>query len=473
VAESAKQAVQLKPERSEERALEEPPGDKPVEQEQASIESIKPPEEIIPADEVTDFEPEPAIETTGEPETTAPAERELKDQTPEPEAPAPIEQGTEPSELASEQIDAQSDIAAGQPSPAMAQLEPDVSKPIPAELEYESEPMDATQEEIKPSTEIAADPIETPAGPVEAEIGSEEEPQLPVDSEEEHAESQPLPLEEAWPVQPVEPTTKADVAREPAVEPGPAVPQVDDGDLPTLIVQREVVEDDSSVEELRSAVDKVAPGKTTDSSIELVPPRRPRPVQAPAKPQIEETESHEPPSEPVQMHIDEATSPTLTPEIDQPDVDIQIAHLKTPALDQPADRRMVQTDIGALPRDFWDYLGETTPETTASQQYSDSSSASVAVDTVQRQEAATDTMDPVTEESAATQLVGLDMAWPMIQRQPEDVQTEAEPAATEDETPEAEGGDSGEVDIQALAREILPIIKRKLSVEWERNRGRY
>ncbi len=119
---------------------------------------------------------------------------------------------------------------------------------------------------------------------------------------------QPVPLESAWPVQQVEPPKAAAaprVAKEPA---GPAV-------------QRKPAGIDQAGEHVHETIKDIAPEETTDSSIELITPRRPRPTLPPkveAAPagiqreaEADQPEEATPPTEAARL----TEQPQVTPEL--------------------------------------------------------------------------------------------------------------------------------------------------------------
>ncbi len=125
------------------------------------------------------------------------------------------------------------------------------------------------------------------------------------------------PLEQAWPVQTTVP------AGQPVLP--PFAPQ-------KTAVPPIATTDPEQERLLRTRLEQVSAGKPTDSSIEVVLPRRPRPVV--------------PPKEEPQKKL----LPFLQRKVDA-----------EAAARQKAEQAMVQTEIGPLPADMWELLGETPP----------------------------------------------------------------------------------------------------------------
>ncbi len=303
-----------------------------------------------------------------------------------------------------------------------------------------------------------------------------------------------LPLETVWPVQ--RQTTPAPTSQPAIVQP-PAGPMIE---LPA---------EEANV--VRHTLSRVSSGQPTDSSVELVLPRRPRPTTP--KPSTISS------GNPVQRQPGEPAAKT-----------------------EPAAPAVVQTDIGPLPADLWQILGQEPPAQTAA--HADTA-VMRAIETAESptpaqpmaQPAATDFPPAVnrlpleqaqTAESAvvADQTIpalttaptilsrsGLQRneTTPAIMRQtdtptslphatldkpapdeeitgkweipsntwvaPPDIQRE-ETASTPAPAPTPANGENGEtktaeVDIDDVARRVYKDLKRRLVVEWERVRGRF
>ena len=281
-----------------------------------------------------------------------------------------------------------------------------------------------------------------------------------------------LPLEQVWPVQRKEPIevktdSKADVGSNDAEE-------ADDiGDLPTLIVQRDMEEDVSSESELRSALAKVSPGKPTDSSIELLPPRRPRPIITPRPAIVDKPFTPAHPAKPAQLSVDKSPPTKTTPDPqsrDRESGEMQKTPLQTVQSPVPDT---VKTDIGELPSDLWGYLGETPPAPEIPQALASGPSVSTTTTAIQRSEAVSPVGPHLVETTHSTMPISLEEALPWIQRTESGEETGSGEDGVGQEQQEDEESASTGADIEQLARDILPIIKRKLAIEWERNRGRF
>ena len=178
----------------------------------------------------------------------------------------------------------------------------------PAALPSLPRPPDLAPPPIRPS---AAPPAAAPAAP-------------PPSPSEPSSSRQPLPLEAVWPVQ-----KAAGAAAAPAVQRSPE---------PTTSPRQAPAIPDDEAQKVDSELRRVAPGQATDSPIELLMPSRPRPKRAQAQekpatpPAPEAAAPHRPPADP------EAAVPPL------PDV--------------------IATDVGPLPADLWETLGETPPRPT-------------------------------------------------------------------------------------------------------------
>ena len=151
---------------------------------------------------------------------------------------------------------------------------------------------------------------------------------------------QPVSLEQVWPVeQQVEELQEPDVAsnqkdyREPIYNPIP---------------RRE--RNESLDQDVHDILQNVESAKSTDSKIEIVTPKRPRPqfarrrpAPAPVQPKNELAQNKITPDVPMAHEPSRTTTPSMSPEAAVP----------------PAP--MVDTPIGELPADLWSYIGEEPP----------------------------------------------------------------------------------------------------------------
>ncbi|MCP4360643.1 MAG: hypothetical protein GY796_21760 [Chloroflexi bacterium] len=259
------------------------------------------------------------------------------------------------------------------------------------------------------------------------------------------------PLEMAWPVQKVTPPDKP--------EPRPQPFETMETDLFTPV--RTPSSEDTTVQERLA---QVPPGMPTDSSVPVMRPRGPRPTQFAADttttpPNIQRQEMPE-------MSMETATStsdlwsPLSAGDAPPPTQTIQRTAVpetadSAPATEKPA-QETVLTEIGELPADLWQLIGDQPPSKTEQAAVA----PSAVQPTAQLQPAVTHTF----------------------------VQREAAPAPVEDSAPlstdvadngptAAEGEEESEakkeeLDVDDLARQVYGQVKRRLAVEWERTRGR-
>jgi hypothetical protein len=274
----------------------------------------------------------------------------------------------------------------------------------------------------------------------------------------------PVPLQQVWQVEEKPPPPSRPSPEAKAAQPA---------------VQRKSAGGDSVGEEVHSALREVAPGKGTDSSIELVTPRRPRPVVPPAP--IERQVDDQPPDE----------RPPAPPPVDHlpaADPGQQRPAQPAPTASEP---HLVPTEIGDLPSDLWSLLGERPPSPSAgspvmptapatAQRSADVATAvsapalagapalaqmaAEAAPETARQRRDGDTAGAVTQYFAP----------PAIQRIDSEQAAGAGEAAGDPEETVAEQAPEGDEgpDIDELARKVLPEIKRRLAIDWERGRGR-
>ncbi|MCB9076730.1 MAG: hypothetical protein H6631_04010 [Anaerolineaceae bacterium] len=146
-----------------------------------------------------------------------------------------------------------------------------------------------------------------------------------------------LPLEAIWPVQ---------RAEEPA---GANREQVSTADLSVALSSPPA--DPKLAHNIRQVLQRVSTQQPTQSSVEVVTPRRARPHQPPT---VFRSEVSKPAA---QMPNVEAAARRPSP---QPEADM--------APNQPGEVKMVPTEIGPLPSDLWDLLGQAPPSTTAQNQ---------------------------------------------------------------------------------------------------------
>jgi hypothetical protein len=265
----------------------------------------------------------------------------------------------------------------------------------------------------------------------------------------------PLPLQEVWPVE------EKPVAAEPPSRSGAASATASKPTAPA--VQRKAAGGDQVGKEVHSALQDVLPGQSTDSSIELVTPRRPRP---------------KPPEQRISRQVG-----------DRPPVDRPAPARPDPAtVERSTEPHMVATEIGELPSDLWGLMGERPPTSQPGQPV-----APAAAPAVQREvalaespalaeppavvESPAEAESPAETGSAGQESAGLvtqRFRPPVIQRVDAgrgavDADAGQAPAAA-DEAEEPAG--ESQIDVDKLARQVLPEIKRRLEIDWERGRGR-
>jgi hypothetical protein len=351
---------------------------------------------------------------------------------------------------------------AGSPEPS---AQPDIQREARADGPQESgharEP--SLGEEPTSRLESTSQPDAVPVRP------SVSEPSEPKPAEHELDEVDtviaPLPLQEVWPVE----EKPAPPGSQDRAEPGP-MPATSGSTAPP--VQRKAAGGDQVGEDVHSALRDVAPGQRTDSSIELVTPRRPR-LTTP-EPKINRQVDDGPPA-----GDDRPAAPLdrLTP-----------VRPEQVAGEPSAEPYMVETEIGELPSDLWGLLGERPPTSQTGR-----SPTSTAAAAVQREIALAENpvladspalAEPPAEAESAVETHSADQEPgelitqlfrpPVIQRVDagrgaiDDEMGQAAAAADEVEEPAGEE----EIDVDRLARQVLPEIKRRLEIDWERGRGR-
>jgi hypothetical protein len=237
------------------------------------------------------------------------------------------------------------------------------------------------------------------------------------------------------------------------------------------------------------------PGQPSDSSIEIIPPRQPRPETFQAEQRIGLAASEGVPPEPVkgvppkpakkrprteptssvQSPREEAAVGTPTVQMRR-DGELDRAQVQLPDRGQ-GEPEMVQTEIGPLPADLWHLIGESPPRrpppVTAP-----SRPGPVTADreaTVKRAVAAAEAHPAPLAPPRPEQPAAQGSAATLIQRLPDEGGVETgEAAVSETETAAASGerGPAEEPDVDELARRVYAEIKRRFSVEWERARQR-
>ena len=233
---------------------------------------------------------------------------------------------------------------------------------------------------------------------------------------------------------------------------------------PTQELRRQETQDDAFI---REHLQQVSSGQSSDSSVELVMPRRPRP-----------TVMRRPHSS--------IQPPETTAE----------AEASTTNAAESAEDKLVDTEIGALPSDLWQLLGQAPPTTasvvtTAAAGEWPQPDAPISLWSPERAspDAGADNtavVQPIPEPaslehvtlspSPATKVFG--DVLPDIQREtyvpdsapPASTGDGTSEAATADETAdEAEEGEETEIDVEVLAQAVYRKLKRRLQVDRERS----
>jgi hypothetical protein len=249
-------------------------------------------------------------------------------------------------------------------------------------------------------------------------------------------EAQLVPLEAAWPVQRLADAPQETPRQEEELPPPSA----------SLATSAEA-------QQVSALLREVAPGQPTESTVEVVTPRRPRPVPAAAH---------------------------STPAEGQPGSSYPKTGADMPGLAEGVEAAAVATEIGPLPADLWSLIGQEPPAERAA-------SAALSVQPVQRQPAGEGNLAPamplgsqpeeVRQTSQSGQIIST-LATGYLS--PEDLPNVIQMQAAEGETapaPPAEGapgeGAAAEINVDELTRKVYQEIKRRLSSEWERMRRRF
>ncbi len=357
-------------------------------------------------------------------------------------------------------------------SPALIQLQPAPLTDQPAQV---TPPTTGAEPAGSPPTAFAApaliqrapaDPSSTPAnllpGWPEEEAGADAGAEAGADAgagadtgEKTARLGQRLPLEAVWPVERSAP---------PAQTAGPLSPE------PTEIPARptpETTAGSARLDQLRSRLAQVTPGQGSNSSVELIPTRRPRPAvlhatglaDAPAQPAltVEETEvnhpsgfvsgaeavQNQPSAHPAPISVDPAAV-TLQRKTNSSPEAVQSPPSGTRSLPVEPPAGLVPTSIGDLPADLWSLIGQPPPPAK-----------------IPPAPAAPIQTSPAADQSSQ---------W--VQRAEEDAPGAPNPAETNDATkPVASAADlapTNAPDLDQLARSVYAEVRRRLTLEWER-----
>jgi hypothetical protein len=238
--------------------------------------------------------------------------------------------------------------------------------------------------------------------------------------------AQATPLEAAWPVERQESKPKS---ISPAAEAGPILP-------------RHTPENDKVADTLRA----VSAERPSDSSVEWVPPRKPRPANAPTL--IQRAPDKAKASIPEAGHRDSAAVETAV-----------------------ADSTTVPTQIGTLPADLWQLIGQEPPtimRTALSEQISSTATQPARSAATQQQTAperpTSQTIEPPPTPEAEQKEGATETQQSDAGEETSDTQQAPESSETADE--------SAKPDVDELARRVYANLKRRLSIEWERMRSK-
>ena len=253
---------------------------------------------------------------------------------------------------------------------------------------------------------------------------------------------QPLPLEEAWPVQRQTPQRARPESQ--AILPGETPPEILGQEEHALV---------------REALREVSPGQPTDSTVEVITPRRPRPASVLQQRKERQAISLQPSDHPSpesgkgdeyigDEYIDQAEKPLRTSET-------------------------VETEIGPLPSDLWELIGESPrPARAPVREESRALSTTRGLSrTMQGAEPAAPS-EPVPGESpdSTDGEIFREVTPELVQRQasePSSAGGQAGAAALSTANPPAE------MDMDELAVRVYGEVKKRLAVEWERLRRRF
>ncbi len=270
---------------------------------------------------------------------------------------------------------------------------------------------------------------------------------------------QPLPLEDVWPVQrqtsPLaqegEQAAFADEAQEENADYIlDDVISVNDEHIKTsenTAASLEILGQEEHAQ-VREALREVSPGKPTDSSVEIITPRRQRPAREKDL-GIEPAEKAAPGAHGPTQSTVEALPAFNAPGKEKPGMDFEKASEEVFTASEA-----VETEIGPLPVDLWELIGES-PQAAQPRPMQTASPATIG--------------QPVQRESLAPQNGKKMPEAPtgFIQKQPEGLGAAGDqPVAAAAAEPQAE------IDMDELARRVYGEVKRRLALEWERMRRR-
>jgi hypothetical protein len=400
-----------------------------------------------------------------------------------------------------------SDMPAAEPTKAQRPAQPAAQTQRPGEPAPAQPPPAAPAEATRTAAEVQAKTDERPPAVDSRPIESGPEA---IDDDQETIIA-PLPLQSVWPVK----EQPAPAQRPPSPEP-----------QPKPVAQRKSTGGEVVGDEVHAALSDVLPGKYTDSSIELVTPRRPRPVTQPPplsrQPQMEEETDDQEPARPPEAKLPpvqkapaepassgaasgetvqgETAPPVQAKPTDEPSPAAAPKAEPPPEGQQGSGPRMVQTEVGELPSDLWKLLGEEPPSPRPSPPAAPAppapapagpalaempatavTAAAVAAPThvvAPQAPVVRRALDTMTTAPGMGRLVTQAFAPPVIQRVEEQVRSPGlrESGETDESDSDAEqeeaSDEEAKVDVDKLAALVFPEIKRRLAIEWERGRSR-
>lgn len=300
-------------------------------------------------------------------------------------------------------------------------VKPRRGEPVPPGREKTEPPASAAEPPVgsKPTVmKQPADEVSVPKKPVKTRPV---QPTQPPEPAAEPPEEQPLPLQAAWPV----------TRRQPADVRPPGAEEKSAGTFPPFPVELPPTES-ISLEKVERILKSVEAGQPTDSRVEIITPRRPRP---PAPPK---TVQREP--EPVEKseEIEHKAAPPAR-------------KAKPKAAPVP---EVIETEIGPLPSDLWGLIGQPVPQPKAEPAPPAEIKPLAAEAETQAQPAAY--LVPEEDETVGEEKIA-------------EVQRQVERA---DGSAGAAGETGSEISLDDLARQVYREIKRRFTIELERFRRR-
>jgi hypothetical protein len=331
--------------------------------------------------------------------------------------------------------------APGEPIPAVPPmaLETAVAPLLPA--------MPLTAEVLRTEAESEPAPVLQQPLPVVTSAPAEDET---------ISDEQTMPLQAIWPVQTIQ---RAETRPSPL-----ATPASETSLLLTPIFSP--TPQDAWVQE---RIATVPPAMPTTSSVPLMRPRYPRPT-------------NPGPSNPTTTPLPTADRPLPTDDISPMTVheslltknQLPITNNQSPITDyrlpitdslqrQPESQDMIQTEIGDLPADLWRLIGQQPPVARPSPSLTSSPATptqTARLAAPQAAQVATPSSTPVVQREMASEAVGSAVGG-----------VETAVSSLTDGEPEADQK-AQEVDIDELSRQVYAQLKRRLTAEKERERGR-